>query len=215
MGTVLEITCRHPEPACHDRVMTATQLIEIQPYDPRWPAEFEHASATLRSVLDGVAVGIDHIGSTAVPGLAAKDIIDVQITVADLDDHRITPALESLGATTTTISADHVPPGSDPDPELWRKRYFRAPPSWRPTHLHVRAAGRPNQRYPLLFRDYLRATPSAAGAYAQIKVALARLHPDDAQAYYDIKDPVCDLIMDAAEMWAASTGWPTSGAGAS
>jgi GrpB-like predicted nucleotidyltransferase (UPF0157 family) len=61
----------------------------------------------------------------------------------------------------------------------------------------------------LLFRDYLRFSPAAAAAYAQVKVALARLHPDDAKAYYDVKDPVCDLVMDAAERWAADTRWYT------
>lgn len=181
--------------------------IEIQPYDPTWPGQFAEVAASLRGALDGVATRIDHIGSTSVPGLAAKDVIDVQVTVADLDDPRIASAFEALGATPTDITADHVRPGGDPDPARWRKRYVRPPSSWRPTHLHVRQAGLPNQRYALLFRDYLRATPSAAEAYAQIKVALARLHPDDVEAYYDVKDPVCDLVMDAAELWATATGW--------
>jgi len=65
----------------------------------------------------------------------------------------------------------------------------------------------PNQRYPLLFRDYLRASLPARESYALVKRALARLHPDDVDAYYDVKDPVCDLILDAAERWAAETGW--------
>ena len=64
-----------------------------------------------------------------------------------------------------------------------------------------------NQRYPLLFRDYLRATPAASENYRQIKVALARLHPNDVEAYYDVKDPVCDLIIEAAERWARETGY--------
>jgi GrpB-like predicted nucleotidyltransferase (UPF0157 family) len=59
----------------------------------------------------------------------------------------------------------------------------------------------------LLFRDYLRTDSLAAGAYARVKEALARLHPDDADAYYDVKDPVCDIIMAAAERWAADTGY--------
>jgi GrpB-like predicted nucleotidyltransferase (UPF0157 family) len=62
--------------------------------------------------------------------------------------------------------------------------------------------GNPNQRYPLLFRDYLHANPEAAEAYARIKRALARYHADDIDAYYEVKDPVCDLIFQAAELWA-------------
>jgi GrpB-like predicted nucleotidyltransferase (UPF0157 family) len=76
----------------------------------------------------------------------------------------------------------------------------------RRVNLHVREEGRANQRYALIFRDYLRADPLAAGAYAQIKLALARLHPTDQEAYYDVKDPVCDIIIGAAELWARQRG---------
>ncbi len=100
-----------------------------------------------------------------------------------------------------------MPPGDQSDSSSWEKRYFRPPVSWRPTHLHVRATGRPNFRYALLFRDYLRHSPPAAAAYAQVKLALARLHPDDVEAYYDVKDPVCDIVMDAAERWANDVAW--------
>jgi GrpB-like predicted nucleotidyltransferase (UPF0157 family) len=140
-------------------------------------------------------------------GAAAKDIIDVQIAVSDLTDPALVPALESLGATTTDITRDHAPPGDRSDPSAWEKRYFRAPPSWRPTHLHVRETGRANARYALLFRDYLRHSPAAAAAYAEVKVALSELHPDDVDAYYAVKDPVCDLVMEAAEQWASVAAW--------
>lgn len=187
--------------------MTATPRIVIHPYDTRWPAEFATIEALLHQALGDVAVRIDHIGSTSVPGLAAKDIIDVQVSVEDLNDTRLGPAFERLGATTTDIITDHVPPGDTSSPAAWEKRYFRAPASWRSTHLHVRVSGRPNRRYALPFRDYLRNTPTAAAAYAQVKLALARLHPDDVEAYYDVKDPVCDLVMNAAERWAAEVEW--------
>lgn len=71
----------------------------------------------------------------------------------------------------------------------------------------MRAVGRSNQRYALLFRDYLRVSPVAAAAYGQVKRAMSRLHPDDVDAYYDVKDPVCDLVMVAAERWAADVSW--------
>ena len=181
--------------------------IVIAPYHPGWPAEYAEVEARLADALGDLAVRIDHIGSTSVPGLAAKDVVDVQVTVADLDDPRLVPAFERLGCTATDIRADHVPPGDTRGPGAWEKRYFRAPAAWRPTHLHVRAVGRANQRYALLFRDHLRHAPAAAAAYAAVKLALARLHPEDADAYYDVKDPVCDLVMDAAERWAAHAGW--------
>lgn len=179
----------------------------IQSYSQQWPSEFDSVKAPLHEALGDVAARIDHIGSTSVPGLAAKDIIDVQVSVPDLADRRLVAAFEQLGATATDISADHVPPGDQSEPSAWEKRYFRPPASWRPTHIHVRETGRANTRYALLFRDYLRHSAPAVAAYAQIKVTLSRLHPDDVDAYYAVKDPVCDLIMDAAERWADATGW--------
>ncbi len=182
-------------------------MIVIRPYDDQWPVEFDGLRTMLRTGLGDVAVRIDHIGSTSVPGLPAKDIIDIQVGVADLADPGLAPAFERLGATATDTTSDHVPPGDPGEPRDWEKRYFQPPASWRPTHLHVRAVDRGNHRYALLFRDYLRAAPGSAVAYAQVKSALARWRPTDVTAYYDVKDPVCDLIMAAAERWAADVGW--------
>lgn len=183
-------------------------LIEIVRSDPTWPAQFQTVAGPLRAALGALALRIDHIGSTAVPGLAAKDIVDVQVTVAELDRDELVPRLQALGwQWLEHISDDHLPPGRDDEPAEWAKLIFREPPGTRRVNLHVRAAGRANQRYALLFRDFLRADPGCAGAYGQIKVALARLHPDDADAYYDVKDPVCDVIMAAAERWARETGY--------
>ncbi|MGI8404709.1 MAG: GrpB family protein [Thermomicrobiales bacterium] len=184
------------------------RIIEIVPYDARWPEEFRQIGNSLRAALGETAVRIDHVGSTSVAGLAAKDIIDVQVTVHELDGPAIASLLAPLGYTLRDdITGDHVPPGNESDPAEWRKLYFSLPETQRPMHLHVRQAGCANQRYPLIFRDYLRASPAALGAYQQVKVALARLHPHDADAYYDIKDLVCDLIIDAAERWARETDY--------
>lgn len=185
-----------------------TTSITIVPYDNRWPEEFRAVARPLRAALGDLAVRIDHIGSTSVPDLPAKDIIDIQVTVAELDVPVLGAALSPLGYTIhPDIAQDHLPPGWDHTPEEWQKLYFHVPPSRRPMHLHVRQSGRANQRYPLLFRDYLRATPAAAQAYAQVKQALSRLHPNDVAAYYDVKDPVCDIIMAGATRWAAQTSY--------
>lgn len=117
------------------------------------------------------------------PDLAAKDIIDVQITVADLDG-RAEALLTEAGFVLQEWTADHRPPGADlPDVEL-AKRAFTESPGERRTNIHVRVAGRFNQRYALLCRDYLRAHPGAAHAYAEVKRALADLVGDDIDAYY-------------------------------
>jgi len=190
--------------------------IEIVGYQDRWPGEFAEAAARLKGAFGPLALAIHHIGSTSVPGLAAKDVIDMQVTVASLDPGEpIEAAVVAAGyGVRPDPLNDHVPIGADPDPALWRKRYAGAgsallppTPGVRRTHIHIRQLGLPNQRYPLLFRDYLRASLPARENYALVKRALARLHPDDVDAYYDVKDPVCDLILDAAERWAAETGW--------
>ncbi len=182
-------------------------MIEIVPYNPQWPVEFEQMAAEIAQALGDQALCIDHIGSTSVPGLAAKDIIDIQVGVAAFDQ-RLVDRLQALGYVhRPDITTDHLPPHSlDPSSE-WEKRFFKSPPGRRPANLHVRITGHANQRYALLFRDYLRAHPSAAGAYTELKRQLAFYHPDDLEAYTVIKDPACDLIMAAAEEWAKITKW--------
>lgn len=115
------------------------RTIEIVPYDERWPSEFLRIGETLREALGEVAVRTDHIGSTSVPGLAAKDIIDVQVTVRELDGLAIASLLTPLGYTLREdITQDHIPPGEENDPAEWRKLYFKALETERPMHLHVR-----------------------------------------------------------------------------
>ncbi len=183
-------------------------MIEIVPYKPSWPLEFAELGSRLRLALGDAALRIDHIGSTSVPGLDAKDVIDVQITVSSLDDANLKPALERAGFVwREDIKRDHAPLGMTvPDVEL-EKRYANEGLSARAAHIHIRAVGRWNQRYALLCRDYLRSHAGAAKAYAEIKRQLARYFPNDAEAYYDIKDPVFDVIMAGAEDWARFTNW--------
>ncbi len=181
-------------------------MVEIMPYQPRWPDEFRTIATALRRGLGDLALRIDHIGSTSVPGLAAKDVIDVQITVAALDEALIS-AMEAIGYTLPEgVWRDHRPPGHTGPESDWQKLLFRPPPGQRRTNTHVRVQGRANQRYALLFRDFLRAHPGTAGAYAELKRRLAA-HLADPQMYPEVKDPAVDLIYFAAEVWAADTGW--------
>jgi GrpB-like predicted nucleotidyltransferase (UPF0157 family) len=109
-----------------------------------------------------------------VPGLAAKDVIDIQITVSSLNQELLR-AMSDLGYTTDAgLRQDHPPAGLDGDVTEWEKWYFDAPPGQRRTHTHVRVAGRANQRYALLFRDYLRSHPATAESYAELKRRLAQ-----------------------------------------
>jgi GrpB-like predicted nucleotidyltransferase (UPF0157 family) len=181
-------------------------VIVIAPYCAQWQDEFRTLAKPIRAELGPVALRIDHIGSTSVPGLAAKDIVDIQVTVKRLEE-AVETALSAAGYDRLEhIGQDHIPPGAPDTLEEWTKWVFKEREGRR-VNAHVRIAGRANQRYPLLFRDYLRSHPPACGAYAQVKLALARLHPDDMEAYYAVKDPVCDIIMVAAEAWAAASNW--------
>jgi len=181
-------------------------VVAIVPYDERWPGEFDRIAAALRGALTAHAVSIDHIGSTAVPGLSAKDVIDIQITARELAP-AIAGALRGAGfLRLPEVIADHVPPGHSDAPGEWSKWLFVEPPGQRRINLHVRQAGRPNQRYALLVRDFLRASPLVAAAYAELKRRLAASLADPAD-YPEVKDPAVDLIYLAAEAWAVASGW--------
>jgi GrpB-like predicted nucleotidyltransferase (UPF0157 family) len=154
----------------------AKDPILIVPYDPTWPLIFEKQASELRNALGSVALRIDHIGSTSVPQLAAKPVIDIQISVADfepLDAYRV--PLERLGY---MFRADN--------PEL-TKRYFRESPGQRRSHIHVRRAGSFSEQLALLFRDFVRVHPEVAAQYAQLKINLAQQYRDDREAYTDAK----------------------------
>ncbi len=180
-----------------------TAQIRIEPPKESWTSDFRDLKATLQRALPAGSY-LHHIGSTAVPGLAAKDIIDIQVTVRDLARIEET-VMRHEGFELCPVTRDHCPPTVDlPDTEL-HKLFFKSL-SW-PANIHVREKGRFNQRYPLLCRDFLRAHPVAAYAYAQIKQRLADRFPADINAYYEIKDPVFDIIMDGACDWAKLTGW--------
>lgn len=183
--------------------------VRVVPYHPRWPSWAAAEIGALRTALGPAVVHADHIGSTAIPGMAAKDVLDVQLSVRDLDEaaRAFGDPLAGLGYERKPYEHDHVPAGDDSDPELWSKRYWR-----RRNHpggdvnLHVRVVGSPNERLALLFRDYLRAHGDAVAAYSRFKQELSGAVPDLA-AYTEIKDPVVDLVIAAAARWARDTGW--------
>ena len=107
--------------------------------DPTWPRQFEELAAGLRQHLDGEVVSIDHIGSTAVPGLRAKDVIDIQVTVADLAQaDRLAPAFERAGYRAAPYRHDHRPAGDPSDPGRWEKRLWQSQPGARPMSRQLR-----------------------------------------------------------------------------
>ena len=181
-------------------------MIEIVAYRSDWPAEFQLLEAVLRKGLGEAALRIDHVGSTSVPQLCAKNVIDVQVTVAALDAN-VTDRLLALGFRQHPDARnDHVPPGYEGRDEDWRKLFFMQPEGQRRSNIHVRRAGLPNQRFALLFRDYLAAHRPAAAAYGELKRRLAVALAHDT-TYPEVKDPAVDLFYFAAEQWAGRIGW--------
>jgi len=179
-------------------------MVLLSPYDPAWPDRAAELAARLRQALGPAALRVEHIGSTAIPGMPAKDVLDMQVSVADLAaaERTFELALRELGFERLPYDRDHVPAGRDDDPARWAKRFWtrRAPEA---VNLHVRVAGSPNERLALLFRDWLRAHPDAVAAYGAFKTALAPAVGGDLEAYTEVKDPVVDLVAAVAEEWAA------------
>jgi GrpB-like predicted nucleotidyltransferase (UPF0157 family) len=172
--------------------------IEVVPYDPAWPARFAAWRGRIEGALGDPALRVEHVGSTSVPGLAAKPVVDIQVSVADIEDEPgYVPALERAGVQLRSRDAEH--------------RYFRPfPGASREVHVHVCDAGGRWEREHLLFRDYLRSDPAACRRYAVAKYEAAARWPDDRIAYTDAKNDVILDVLEEAEAWARSVGWSVS-----
>jgi GrpB-like predicted nucleotidyltransferase (UPF0157 family) len=162
--------------------------VEIVPYDPSWPAQFQEEMAILRRALGTWLVGaIEHIGSTAILGLAAKPVIDIMAGVQTLEDSR--PAIAAateLGYCYTPYQAAF---------EHW---FCKPSPAFRTHHLHLIPVGTPQWLRPIAFRDYLRAHANVLGEYEALKRRLALEHHLDREAYTQAKRPFIDRITDMA-----------------
>ncbi len=184
-----------------------SHAVTIVEYQSAWRSEFALIAAELQQALGSAALRVDHIGSTAVPSLAAKDIVDVQVTVLHLDSSITEKLLAAgFGVHKEVLRKDHVPPGFAANDQDWIKLYFVQRTGARRCNIHVRQAGRANQRYSLLVRDFLRQDERTAEAYGELKKRLASSLADP-DAYPEVKDPVADIIYLAAERWALATDW--------
>jgi dephospho-CoA kinase len=183
----------------------------LAPANPDWPAQAERLMARLRAAAGGDILALDHVGSTAVPGLAAKDVLDLQLGVADLAAaERIAPLLADAGFPSWPgVSSDNPKP-SHPDPADWRKRLHGNADPGRAVNLHVRAVGSPGWRFALCFRDWLRDDAAARADYLAEKRRAAKLHGvDKSTAGYaaDQEGWFTDQAEPRMEEWARRTGW--------
>jgi len=165
------------------------------PYNPSWQYGFVQIGERIRDELGEVAIRIDHIGSTSVPGLDSKPVIDIHISVKLFEPMVYKSMLESIG---------YVYRYQNPDKT---KRYFRESSDIRRTHIHVRELGSWSEQFALLFRDYLRSHPEDCKEYAAVKYHLMGLYGDDRERYVEEKDPIIWKIMNKASKWSQVVGW--------
>lgn len=178
---------------------------------PDWQARGRRLVAKLEAALDptDAVVEVEHIGSTAVSGLVAKDVIDLQVGVRrlrDADTEAFHAAMRGAGFAESpgnTQDAPH-PPGSDPEP--WAKRFYGSCDPGNIAHVHVRERGARGWEFALLFRDWLRASPGEREAYAAEKRRLLDLDPRTS-AYVEAKEPWFVDAYDRARTWARDSGW--------
>jgi GrpB-like predicted nucleotidyltransferase (UPF0157 family) len=166
-----------------------TEPIELSAYDPTWPAAFERERALIAPILGTNAVQIEHMGSTSIPGLPAKPIIDVIVLVDDLEAAR--DAIPALEATGYSFWADN--------PDTTKLFLVKGlPPAPRRTHhLHIYENADEVARH-LIFRDRLRAKPQLRDAYLALKTDLASRFRNDREAYTNHKaDFINDVVRSA------------------
>jgi GrpB-like predicted nucleotidyltransferase (UPF0157 family) len=156
--------------------------VDVVAYDERWPDRFDEEAERIRVALGSGLRVIEHVGSTAVPGLAAKPTVDIAVSVEDFEDLEI-DRLEQIGYR-------YVP---EYEEEFPNRRYFARPGF----HLHVYEHEHEEFMDYVRFRDYLRVHPEDAEAYGELKLRLAARHADDRAAYQQAKEPFVSRLVAA------------------
>ena len=162
-----------------------TKKIQVLPYDPQWKENFQTIRQELSLALNGLALRIEHVGSTSVEGLAAKPIIDIDVVISD---H--TP-LESVVAALSAIGYQHEGDLGIPQREAFR---YDAKPHLQKHHLYVCPESSPELRRHSVFRDHLRSHPEAAAEYGRVKMEAALLYPEDIDNYLQYKGTIIKRI---------------------
>lgn len=166
-----------------------SSAVMIVDYDPQWPILYEEEKARILGVIGHKVVAIEHIGSTAVPGLGAKPIIDIMVAVRHLSEaEQCIEPLQSVGY-------EYVPEHEDFIPE---RRYFRKGHPETHRHLHIVEPTSDFWERHLFFRDYLRAHPKVARQYYELKRQLATKSGSDRQTYTDAKTPFIESVITRA-----------------
>jgi dephospho-CoA kinase len=172
--------------------------------------------ARIGDALGDRAVHIDHVGSTSVPGLPAKDVIDLQVGVASLDvadDPEFLADLTRRGFMRVDELRSDTPHSRRADRRLWAKRFHASMDPGRAANVHVREVGSPGWLFALQFRDWMRADVDERTRYASLKRALAAAAPSGA-AYAEAKEPWFGNAYPQVVDWVRRTGWTSPASGA-
>jgi dephospho-CoA kinase len=181
---------------------------KIVPYRESWPADAARLIERLRVAGGELVSRIDHVGSTSVPGLAAKDVIDIQVAVASLADaDALAEPFAQAGFPPWPFTQD-TPHPPDADPALFAKRMAVAADPGRWCNVHLRVEGSRNWRETLMFRDWLRAEPEPRADYQRMKEHVADEHATGTIPEYGVgKEPWFDRVWAEMAAWAERTGW--------
>lgn len=175
---------------CGEAMHNAT--VVIGDYDPQWPVSYKEENDRIQAVIGHQIVAIEHVGSTAVPGLGAKPIIDIMVAVRRLTD--ADECVEPL----TSIGYEYVPEYENEIPE---RRYFhKGPQGARTHHLHMVELGSDFWDRHLLFRNFLRKHPEVARQYYQLKQELATTYASDRRAYTEAKASFIESVVAKARV---------------
>ena len=163
-----------------------SKAVRLVPYDARWPRLFREEEARLAAAVEAAGlppIRFEHVGSTAVPGLVAKPVLDIAgARAADVTAATYVPVFESAGYS-------YRGHGGLPGRDFFRRGAVRS------HHLHLVESGSEHWRRYLGFRDALRADPRLAERYATVKLELARRYPRDREAYIEGKKEVVEAIL--------------------
>lgn len=162
-----------------------TRNIIVLPYDGQWKQDFITIKAELQEALDELALRIEHVGSTSVPGLSAKPIIDIDVVIRD--ESMLEAAIAALGR----ISYRHEGNYGIAGREAFR---YEGKEHLRDHHLYVCPQDSPELKRHITFRDYLRSHPEAVRAYSRVKEEAAKLYPHDIDRYIEHKSPFIESI---------------------
>lgn len=169
--------------------------VKLVPHNSKWEELFEKEKQLFKKTFGDTILAIEHIGSTAIPGISAKPIIDINIGVESLD------VAQSMKEKFEKLGYEHRPfvPGKTKDDLKWQELYVKGPEEKRTHYVHVTILGNNYWKNDLLFRDFLRKNSERAKQYAELKEQLAEKYADNRETYTKNKEQFISETLEMAK----------------